>query len=378
MQNQTLSYDTIVIGAGQAGLSTGYFLQQQGRDFVILDGNDRVGDSWRKRWDSLRLFTPARYSSLVGMPFPAEPFYFPTKDEMGDYLESYAAHFKLPVRTGVRVQRLTREGERFVLEAGELRFEAKNVVVAMAGYQEPYVPDFAQELAPRIVQVHSKAYRNPSQLQAGSVLIVGAGNSGAEIAAELAPDHQIWLSGRDTGRIPFRIEGLAGRLILVRLVIRFLFHRIITTNTPIGRKLRPKVLGHSGPLIRTKSPDLLAAGVQRVPRMAGVRDGLPLLDDGRVLEVDNVVWCTGFQHHFSWIDLPIHGKLEPQHVRGVVPTVPGLYFVGLHFLYALSSAMIHGVERDARYIASQIANRSPVPGAASTARSLPAGEPRAA
>ncbi|MGH7960321.1 MAG: flavin-containing monooxygenase [Candidatus Binatia bacterium] len=342
--------ETVIVGGGQAGLSVGYYLQQQGRDFVILDANERIGDSWRKRWDSLRLFTPARYNGLAGMPFPAPAHSFPTKGEMADYLAAYAARFGLPVRTGVKVDRLSRQGGHFVVAAGDQRFEADNVVVAMANYQRPRVPPFARELDAGIVQLHSSEYRNPSQLQDGGALIVGAGNSGSEIAMEVARSHPTLMSGRDTGHIPFRIEGVAARLLLVHLVLRFLFHRVLTVKTPMGRKVRPKALSQGGPLIRVKPQDMTAAGIERVPRVVGVRDGLPLLEDQRLLEVANVVWCTGFHPGFSWIDLPVLGEEEPMHQRGVVANEPGLYFVGLHFLYALSSTMIHGVGRDAEHI----------------------------
>jgi putative flavoprotein involved in K+ transport len=352
-------FDTIIIGGGQSGLSTGYYLKQQGRDFVILDANERIGDTWRKRWDSLRLFTPAAFDALPGMRFPAPAHYFPTKDEMGDYLETYAAHFELPVRTGVRVDRLFRQGETFVVTAGDQRFEADNVVVAMAKYQKPKVPSFAQQLRPDIVQLHSAEYRNPAQLQEGDVLIVGAGNSGAEIAMEVTHHgHRTWLSGRDNGQVPFRIDGPAARLFLLRLVLRGLFHRVLTVDTPIGRKMRPKVLSRGGPLIRTKRKNLAAAGVELVPKTIGVRGGLPVLEDERILDVANVIWCTGFHAGFSWIDLPVHGEVEPMHKRGIVESVPGLYFVGLEFLYAFSSTMIHGVGRDAKRIADAIARRA--------------------
>jgi putative flavoprotein involved in K+ transport len=369
----SMKYDTVVIGAGQAGLSMGYHLAQHGQHFVILDAQERIGDVWRKRWDSLRLFTSARFDSLIGMPFPAAPHYFPTKDEFADYLERYAAHFHLPVRTGVRVDRLSRQGEWFELTAGDQRFEAKNVVVAMANYQQPWTPDFAAQLNPGVVQLHSAQYRNPAQLKEGPVLIVGAGNSGSEIAMELAPHHPIYMAGRSTGQLPFRIQGAPARLLWINLVLRLLFHCVLTVSTPPGRRLRPKVLGRGGPLIRVKYQDLAAAGVERVAKLAGVQAGLPLLADGRVLDVANVVWCTGFQPGFSWIDLPVHGGHEPQHVRGVVPGQPGLYFLGLHFLYSLSSAMIHGVGRDAAYLAAHIAARSPSP-----ARSAAANDRQAA
>lgn len=374
MNQQTSSYDTIVIGGGQAGLTSGYYLRQHGHDFVILDASPRIGNAWRNRWDSLRLFTFARFAGLPGMPFPAGPYSFPTKDEMGNYLEAYAERFDLPVRTGVPVTRLSRQDGRFVVEAGEQRFTADNVVVAMANFQRPKVPAFAREIDPGIIQLHSSAYRNPSQLRPGGVLVVGAGNSGAEIALELVRDHPTWISGRDPGHIPFRIEGRASRLILARLVLRVLFHRVLTVDTPIGRKLRPKMLAGGTPLIRTKPKDLLAAGVTRVPRTTGVRDGLPQLADGRTLEVANIIWCTGFHPGFTWIDLPVlHKDGQPLHERGIVASEPGLYFVGLDFLYALSSGMIHGVGRDAERIVwaivrEQEARRQPAREAVSISR----------
>ncbi len=355
---KTERIDTIVIGGGQAGLSMGYHLMRRGVPFVILDASARIGDAWRNRWDSLRLFTPARHAGLDGLPFPAPPFSFPTKDAMGDYLEAYARHFQLPVRSGVRVQRLSRVGAGFVAVAGESRFEAENVVVAMATYQQPRIPPFAAELDPGIVQLHSAAYRNPGQLRDGAVLVVGAGNSGAEIALESAKERRTFLAGTETGHMPFDIEGLAARLLLERLMLRVVFHRILSIATPVGRRARPKMVRMAAPLIRTKPRALVDAGVERVRRVAGVEGGRPLLDDGRALDVKNIVWCTGFNHGFSWIDLPVFDPSgEPQHQAGVVSSEPGLYFVGLHFLYALSSDMIHGVGRDAARIASAVARR---------------------
>lgn len=354
-------FNTIVIGGGQAGLSVGYHLARRSLNFVILDASQRIGDSWRNRWDSLRLFTPARFNGLDGLPYPAPPHYFPTKDEMADYLEDYAARFHLPVQSGMRVERVTKNGERFVVTAGGQQFESEHVVVAMANYQQSRIPPFATQLDPAILQLHSAAYRSPAQLQPGPVLIVGAGNSGSELAMELARHHPIFMAGRSTGQLPFRIEGRAARLFLVKLVLRFLFHRVLTVKTPMGRAIRLKVLHKGGPLIRVKQQDMDAAGVQRVPRLAGVQDGLPLLADGRSLEVANVLWCTGYQPGFSWIDLPGFTDAEPPHERGVVHSQPGLFFVGLHFLYSLSSSMIHGVGRDADFIAGQIAARSPAP-----------------
>jgi len=349
----------VVIGGGQAGLSVGYCLAQRGLSFVVLEANERVGDSWRKRWDSLRLFTPAKYDGLIGMPFPAPPYSFPTKDEMADYLEAYARHFALPVRTGVKVDRLWRQDGRYIVDTALTRFEADHVVVAMATYQAPRLPDFARTLDAGIVQIHSGQYKNPSQLRPGDVLIVGAGNSGADIALEVARSHPTWLSGRHPGNVPFRIERRIARVIMP-ILFRGLFHRVLTVDTPMGRRARAKMISKGGPLIRVKPADLTAAGVERTPRVAGVRDGKPLLEDGRVLDVTNIIWCTGFHPGLSWVNLPtpLYGEDgEPVHERGIVPGEPGFYYVGLHFLYSFSSTMIHGVARDAERIADTILTR---------------------
>jgi putative flavoprotein involved in K+ transport len=350
--------ETVIVGGGQAALSTGYHLARRGLPFVILDAHERVGDAWRHRWDSLRLFTPARFSGLVGLPFPAPPRHFPTKNEMGDYLESYAEHFELPVHTGVRVDRVSRNGDGYVVAAGERRWLADNVVVAMGSFQRPWVPPYAGDLASGITQLHSYDYRNPAQLRDGPVLVVGAGNSGAEIALEAAAaGHQTWLAGRDNGHVPFRIEGTIGRF-MVPLVLRGLFHRVLTVDTPIGRRARPKALSRGTQLVRTKPKDLAAAGVARLPKVTGVEHGLPVLADGRSMQVANVVWCTGFRPGLDWIDLPVHGDREPNHNRGIVPDYPGLYFVGLFFQYAVSSEQVHGVGRDAERIVEAVADRS--------------------
>lgn len=352
-------FDVIVVGGGQAGLSVGHHLARLGLTFVILEAHARIGDSWRERWDSLRLFTPARFDSLDGMKFPAPPYSFPTKDEMADYLAAYAAHFRLPVRTGVRVQRLTREGDRYVLVAGNRRLEADHVVVAMASYQGPRVPKFAAELDPRVTQMHSSHYLRPSQLPPGEVLVVGSANSGAEIAVDLRrAGRKVHLSGTPPGEIPFPIENPIALRVIVPFLFRVVFHRILTRDTPMGRRALPQFLSKGLPLIRTRTVNLKAAGVAFVTRTEGVSDGKPRLADGTVLDVSSVVWCTGYDPGYQWIELPVfdaHG--EPNQYRGVVAGEPGLYFVGTHFLHSPSSTMIHGVGRDARRVAEAIGKR---------------------
>jgi putative flavoprotein involved in K+ transport len=351
--------DTVVIGGGQAGLSMGYHLARRGVPFAILEANPRIGDSWRNRWDSLRLFTPARFSGLDGWPFPGHPDAFPTKDEMADYLEAYARRFKLPVATGVRVDRLGRAEGGLMLRAGERRILARHVVVAMADFQRPKVPAFAASLDRSLVQLHSSSYRGPAQLAPGAVLVVGLGNSGAEIARELAAEgRETWVSGQAPGELPFRPSDTIARLGLLWLVFRVLFYRVLTLSTPVGRKAYPKLSRGATPLIRVKRRDLAADGVRLAGRTTGVRNGRPLTGEGTVLEVTNVIWCTGFEPGFSWIDLPVFdGEGHPVHRRGIATAEPALSFVGLHFLYAMSSSMIHGVGRDAAYLADRIAAR---------------------
>lgn len=354
------SYDTIVIGGGQAGLAAAYYLSREDRDFVVLDENDRVGDSWRTRWDSLRLFTPAKFSGLPGLRLDAPSWSFPTKDELADYLADYAERFDLSVRTGVRADRLTRENGRLVVSAGEDRLEADNVIVATGAHRVPKRPAFASELDPRIVQLHSSEYRNPMQLDDGDVLLVGLGNSGAEIAYELAATHRCFVAGRNPGEIPVPHGTRRGRIGFT--FFRFVGHNVLRIDTPIGRRVGPAFPAKTLPLIRRKEKDLLAHGVERVPRVVGVQRGLPVLEDGRVLDVANVIWCTGFRTDFGWIDLPAFDEAgRPKHDRGVVEAEPGLYFVGLIFQYAASSDVLPGVSRDAEYVVRHLTARSVQP-----------------
>jgi putative flavoprotein involved in K+ transport len=319
-------FDVVVIAGGQAGLAMGYRLALRGLRFVILEAHARVGDSWRTRWDSLRLFTPAGWDALPGLAFPLPRYTFPTKDQMAAYLEQYAATFELPVVMGVRVDGLRHadNGDRYVVSAGDTRWQAPQVVLATGAYEEPRIPDFARELDPRILQVHSSAYRNPAQLRPGGVLVVGASNSGAEIAFDVANEHRTWLSGRDPGRLPIENDGRLARVL--GPLFWLLQSRVMTVNTPLGRKFRPIYRTRGGPVIRVKPAHLQAAGVERVlAKTVGVRDGLPLLDDGHVLDVANVIWCTGFEHAAGWIEVPI-ARTDgwPHEERGVVPSAPGL------------------------------------------------------
>lgn len=350
----TEQFDTIVIGAGQAGLATGYHLARQGQNFVILEGHDKVGDVWRKRYDSLRLYTPAQYNGLPGMPMRLARWSFPGRDDMASYLEAYVARHELPVRTGFQVDGVAKVADGYVVSSGETVLKAAHVVIATGGWQKPKTPDFAKQLDPSIVQVHSHDYHGPAQLQPGPVLVVGCSHSGADIALELADSHDVILSGPVRGEIPFDIEGHRAHVALP--VLWFVANHVLTERTPIGRKMRAKVREEGGPLLRVKRAHLDAAGVERTDeKTVAVHGGKPVLAEGRLLDVRNVVWCTGFTKDTSWIGLPVTGAdgwPEQQHGE---TTHPGLYFVGLPFQFSFASMLIGGAGRDAEEVARRIA-----------------------
>lgn len=344
------NFDTIVVGAGQAGLTMGYLLAQQGRRFLILDGAKRIGDTWRDRWDSLRLFTSAANSSLPGMPLLNSEDSFPTKDETAEYLEAYAKHHALPVRLGFKVEALTRSGACYTVSSGSDQLTTKSVVVATGPFQHPRTPRFANELDPAIAQLHSSQYRGPDDVPAGGVLVVGAGNSGAEIAVELAEaGRSVWLSGRDTHCIPSRIVNSRAFWCLAE--------HVLNVDSPWGQEIKRRVLGQGDPRVRLTTAAIRKSGAKRAARAEGAADGKPRLEDGRVLDVDVVIWATGFQPAFTWIDLPglaYDARGYPVHEKGVVKDVPGLYFLGLPFQRTAVSATIRGIRPDAKFVASQL------------------------
>lgn len=353
---------TVIIGAGQAGLSAGYHLARRGLPFTILDADARIGDHWREHWDSLRLYSPARSDGLPGMRFPAPPYHYPTAREMGDYLETYAQRFELPVRSGTTVDRVRSADDGaagFVVHVGEERIAAAQVIVATGSFRHPWIPSFADQLDPRIRQLHSNDYHDPSQLQEGPVLVVGVSHSGADIAFETAKTQRTLLSGRSHGQLPFAVID-TWRARLVWPVVAFVAEHLLTIRNPIGRKMALEIRKGGGPLLRVRRDDLLKAGVEwSQARTAGVRAGKPVLDDGTVVDVANVIWCTGFRQDYRWIEVPDVVDVEgwPKQARGVVGSAPGLYFLGIPFTYAFTSMLVGGAGRDAAYVVDRIAER---------------------
>jgi putative flavoprotein involved in K+ transport len=360
LKNQAIKpelFDTIIIGGGQVGLAAGYFLSKNNQNFIILDRNKAIGDSWRHRWDSLKLFTPSQIDNLPGMDIPQPKNYFPTKDEVANYLINYAIRFKLPVYNQQFVNSLSQTNSGFEIKTMESVFSAKNVIIASGPYQEPFLPSFADNLENSVYQLHSSKYLNPTQIAYDSILIVGAGNSGCEIALELArKSKKVWLSGRDVGVVP--ANSRLGKIFDGMLVWWFVTN-ILTVDTPIGRKLKQKYGHHGTPLGRNTRKEIEEAGITLVPRMSGVNVGKPQLEDGQLLSVDCIIWATGFKPDYYWVKLPIFDcDGYPIHSKGVVTSTPGLYFVGLPFQSGLSSLFLGGVGKDAEYITNKIIEKS--------------------
>ncbi len=360
MTETTEHVETLIIGAGQTGLAAAYHLSKRGLPLLVVDANDRIGDQWRRRYDSLRLFSPARWDGLPGKAFPAPGWSSPTGRQMADHLEAYAAWIGAPVRTGVAVDRLSPAGDGsddLIAAAGDMRIRARQVIVATGAFSIPNIPEIAGRLDPEIRQLHSSEYHNPSQLADGPVLVVGLGHSGADIALEVARTHRTVVSGRPHGELPFRVlETWRARLFLP--VLAFMEQHVLTIRTPIGRRASAESRILPAPLLRVRRVDLDRAGVERhESRVASVVDGRPALEDGTILDVATIIWCTGSRPDYSWIEPAVTGDDGwPVEERGV-SAVPGIYFLGVPFQYGLTSQLIDGADRDARHVVERIADR---------------------
>jgi putative flavoprotein involved in K+ transport len=340
-------HEVIVVGGGQAGLAIGYFLAQQGRDFAILEAGGEPAAAWRARWDSLRLFTPVRYSSLPGLPFPGDPDSYPTRDEVVAYLTEYAQHFDLPVELDSRVSSIRRSNGSYLVELDDRTHEADQVVVATGPFQVPFVPPIAEHLDPDVVQLHSAAYRAPQDVPDGPVLVVGGGNTGFQIAEELSGSREVHLSiGSRQTPLPQRI---LGRDLFWYLEATGLIRK--TTGSLVGRRLsgRDTLIGSRPRTLRRRH------GVQLHSRAVATEGRTVTFTDGEQLEVSAVIWATGFNVDHSWVDVPVFDdKGRVVHQRGVTGS-PGLYFLGLSWLHTRGSALIGWVKDDAEYVSNQIA-----------------------
>nr|WP_128796089.1 NAD(P)/FAD-dependent oxidoreductase [Corallococcus coralloides] len=348
--------DVVIIGGGQSGLALGYYLSRRGQRYIILDSGSEVGHMWRNRWESLQLITPCPYNNLPGQDFEGPAWSFPTKDQVADYLARYAQKFSIPVRTQHHVSSLRRDGDVYRIETNQGVFEALAVVIATGPYHEPRIPDAARGVDERVVQLHSKDYRNPQQVPGGQdVLVVGCGNSGAGIAQDLARVHKVhlalgrtaWLRRRIFGRDLFWWSHLLG---LPR----------VTADSRLGSRMKQQpdeVIG--------TSPERLAAehGIKLQTRVMAVEGNEVHFADGTRHRFGGIVWATGYRPHYPWVQVPVFTEQgAPVHQRGVSNS-PGLYFLGLKWQYHFDSSLLGGVGRDAEFIdqeiASYLSNRVP-------------------
>jgi putative flavoprotein involved in K+ transport len=338
--------DVVVVGGGQAGLAVGYHLARQGRRFTILEAASEPAASWRQRWDSLALFTPARYDALPGRPFPGDPNRYPGRDEVVDYLANYAEHFDLPVELDSRVERVRLDEGGYAVELADHTLHTAQVVIATGPFQAPFVPSIADDLAPDIVQMHSTEYRNPQQLPHGRILVVGGGNTGYQIAAELAASREVHLSiGSRQVPLPQR---LLGRDLFRWLEATGLMHK--TVDSGIGRRMKDR-----DTLIGSRPRTLRRQGVKLHGRATSAADADVTFEGGAELAFEAVVWATGFRLDHAWIDAPVFADSgHVEHTRGVTKS-PGLYFLGLPWQHTRGSALIGWVKDDAEYVADRIA-----------------------
>jgi putative flavoprotein involved in K+ transport len=348
-ENGAPSLDVVVIGGSQAGLAVGYHLAQRGLRFVILDAGSDTGYMWRSRWDSLTLFTPAQYSGLPGMAFPSPKDTYPSKDDVASYLQAYVSAFDLPVRLNAKVTALTQRDGACVVATADEEFTASQVVVATGPFQVPFVPPVAGELDEAVFQIHSADYRNPSQLPEGRVLVVGGGNSGFQIAEELAATRKVDLAvGKRVPSLPQRLLGkdlfwwLSG--------IGFMK---ISTNSRLGRKLAKRDV-----LIGSSARGLRRSGVRLRKRLASAVGRRAVFDDGSEQDIDAIVWATGYRSDFSWIDIPTIKDESGDiiHRRGITDA-PGVLFIGLTWQHTRGSALIGFVGDDAAFISGHIGSR---------------------
>jgi putative flavoprotein involved in K+ transport len=351
MKHQTANgsddrFDVAVIGAGQAGLAMGYFLAKEGRHFTILEAAGSIGSAWRTRWDSLVLFTPRRYDSLPGLPFPGDPDGYPGRDEVMSYLERYASTFQLPVELNSPVQSVAPADGGFILNLGTRTLEADQVVVATGPFQAPNVPAFAADLTPDVAQMHSTGYRRPSDLPEGTVLVVGGGNTGFQIAKELSATHSVHLAiGSRQTPLPQR---LLGRDLFWWLTKTGLIKK--TVESPIGRRARDR-----DTLIGSSTRNVKRHGVKVKPRVVAASGDVVTFEDGSELGVDAVIWATGYRSEYGWIDIPVFDQnRRVLHRRGVTD-YPGLFFLGLTWQHTRGSALLGWVKDDAEFISERIA-----------------------
>jgi putative flavoprotein involved in K+ transport len=338
-------YDVLVVGAGQAGLTVGHYLKQAGLRFLIVDAAEQVGSAWAQRWESLVLFTPRRYNAMPGLSFDGDPNREPTRDEVIEYLHRYATELELPVELSSRVSALEYRRGRYAADLPGRTILADQVIVATGPFQHPRIPAFASSVAPDVHQIHSTTYQRPSQIPPGRVVVIGGGNTGYQIAEELAAGHDVVLAvGSRQTPLPLRILGRQIFWWLTKLGVLGM-----SVESRLGRRLRER-----DTLIGSSPRKAKRIGIVLKPRAVDASGRSVRFADGTATDANAIIWATGYESDHSWIRPAVTDERgHVRHRRGVTDR-PGLYFLGLQWQYTRGSALLGLVSADARYIAARV------------------------
>lgn len=342
-------YDFIVVGAAQAGLAMAYYLKKQEKNFLLVDKESEIGASWLNRWDSLKLFTPSEFNNMPGMEFPAQKGHYPSKTEVAHYFKDYVKEFDIPVKLNTLIENISHEGDHFIISGPDTELKSRNVVIATGPFHIPYTPPFSKKINRDIFQIHSNYYKNPSQLQAGETMVVGAGDSGFQILDEVSQDEdrKVYFSGTTDVRV--LPQEILGRTLFWWLG-KFGFLSF-SRDSWIGRKLSKT----RQPIIGTNVKEILSRkNVEAVGKTKNAEGKLVLTEKKKLEGLKNIIWATGYRPNFNWIEgLELSKDGYPKHYRGI-SNIDGLYFIGLPWLHTRGSATLGGIKKDAAYLAEYI------------------------
>lgn len=343
-----MNYNTIIIGGGQAGLSVARYLKEKGIDYIVLDKEKEIGASWKNRYDSLVLDSFAKYSKLENFPFQGNQKRQPTKDEVAEYLKSFAEFYDIKPVFDTEVYSIEKEGDDFIIKTNKDTYKSKSVVITTGPFNTPYIPEYAYFISTEIYQLHAKNYKNSSEIPAGKILVVGGGNSGSEIAKELVENNRdiIFSFKGKLKSIPSSefSQWIAYRLGIAHIPQKSILGKIVRWYT------KGKAVGMDvGMLLKNDRLTCTGEIIDIAP------NGDILSTTAKIDKVSNIIWATGYKNDFSIIKIKEFD--ESLQNRGV-SNIPGLYLLNIRWQHSKSSSHLAGISKDAKYIANTIYKRT--------------------